>query len=259
MKIHNEYLVKVYEDTLKESSKLLEHSNEIRAEKLKISDYKFGKFKSPEIKVINKDSISAALFIKKEDPNSKICMLNMASAKRPGGGVKRGARAQEEDLFRCTTLGVNVPDNLYPLGEDDFIYSKGVYVLKNSSYKKIEPFEVDVVSIPAINLNLGKRNNETGEYEDKIIPKPENYIVKMLSKINAMIESAADQNCNVLILGAWGCGVFKNDPIDVATMFHHVLVLQGHQNRFEKILFPIINDRNSVSDNYLVFKKILNP
>lgn len=52
---------------------------------------------------INKDS-------KHNVQTKKVALLNMASAKRPGGGYKTGSGAQEENLFRRTSLAFSLED-----------------------------------------------------------------------------------------------------------------------------------------------------
>jgi len=113
-------LVEVFQDTLKNSEDLLDsvttkHTfSEINPPRLTM--YK------PNISVINSDGVSALTEYSKL---GKTCVLNMASYKRPGG-VRNGARAQEECLFRCSNLIQVVPNSFYPLKENEALYTKDV-------------------------------------------------------------------------------------------------------------------------------------
>ncbi len=77
---------------------------------------------------------------------SKVLVLNMACAKGPGGGVRMGAGAQEEDLFRRTDMSRHsapyYKSTPYPLADSDPItamITEGVTVLRGSE-KKGYPF-----------------------------------------------------------------------------------------------------------------------
>lgn len=41
-----------------------------------------------------------------------------------------------------------------------------------------------------------------------------------------------------IVLGAWGCGVFRNDPKDIARYFKEVIFAE-FADRFQKIVFAI--------------------
>ena len=45
----------------------------------------------------------------------------------------------------------------------------------------------------------------------------------MQERIRKVVHLATQNNVETLILGAWGCGVFKNKEKDIASMFNQVL------------------------------------
>ena len=53
-----------------------------------------------------------------------------------------------------------------------------------------------------------------------------------------------------------GCGVFGNDPVNIATWFKEILT-EGYYKSFKNVIFAVINDHNSVSNNYQIFKNII--
>jgi len=109
------------------------------------------------------------------------------------------------------------------------------------------PVTSDVVTVAAINLNNGF--GEAGL-------KSSNYFELTKQKIRLMVLTAIENNVDTLILGSWGCGVFKNDPYEMSKMFYDVLVNEFYSNEFKTVVFAIINDHNSVDDNFNVFSKI---
>lgn len=211
--------------------------------------------KQVDIGVKNIDTVSSAVNLSKL---GRTCILNMASASKPGGGVAYGEQAQEECLFRCSNLWETVTEDFYPLKDDECLYTKNAVFFKDSNYNFMEPIVVDVVTIASINLNENSYYDEDNEcWVDGIVEKQDNYEEITKNKIRLMLSAAINNDIENIVLGAWGCGVFKNDPDEIATMFHDVL-MEGYAHSFNIIEFAIINDENSVSNNYVSFLKKFN-
>lgn len=193
---------------------------------------------------VNSDSITAARVFASM---GRTCVLNMASSRRAGGGVANGARAQEECLFRASNLFEAIPqDDRYPLAHDECLYTRDALFFKDGTYKPIvTPFTVDVVSVAAINLNPNGNALEYSEYER------ENYGLVTREKMRLMFYLAGLNGCVNLVLGAWGCGVFQNDPRVIAEEFRGIV--EEYQGHFENVVFAVINDHNSVGNNFQVF------
>ena len=177
----------------------------------------------------------------------RVGVLNMASAAVAGGGVRNGARAQEECLFRCSNLYSTVVQDFYPLKPDETLYSEGVQFIKDKDYNIIPGFTVDVCTIPALNLN------QSAKYDDLSLVDNYEHITRL--KIRLMLNLSYQNGCDTLVLGAFGCGVFKNDPLTMAKFFSDEL--KPYLSVFDFVYFAIINDHNSVGNNYSIFKSVL--
>jgi len=190
-----------------------------------------------EVLVENIDSVGAVVKYDK----TPTCVLNMASFKTPGGGVAYGSKAQEEALFRCSNLGLSVSSDHYPLLSTAYLYSTDIVFFKDKNYADLPDGHLcDVISCAAIKIVDGV--------------KEENYEEIMNEKIYSILTTPAFY-VDTLILGAWGCGVYKNDPVFIANTFKQHLVTLRHY--YDKVIFAIINDENSVANNYQIFKSIL--
>ena len=238
-------LVNVFQDTLENSKNLTDSTT---------SKHTFDETNPPRltmfkdiISVINTDSVSAVVEYSKL---GKTCVLNMASYKRPGGGVHNGARAQEECLFRCSNLIQVVPTSFYPLEVNEALYTKDAIFFKDKDYEYMEPVVCDVITIAAINLN------ENAKYDP--VQNITEYRKITKDKIRLMVSLAAQNGVKNLILGAWGCGVFNNDPTTMSQYFSEVLVGEGYSVDFDNIVFAIINDHNSVGNNFDIFNNHFN-
>ncbi len=235
-----EYLIDVFQDTVEkvESGKYKQYlkSKKLELDTIYLDYYEY----TDNISVINEDCISTAERFSKMD---KTCMLNMASYKRPGGGVKNGAMAQEEELARRSNLMWGLPQEYYPLESNEFIYTQDVEFFKDSYYNEVESFTCDIITMAAVNLNG--------------LDKPRNYISLMTDKIDHILYVPYKNGCKNLVLSAFGCGVFKNDPEFVSSLFKDSLYKFG--GYYDNITFSILNDRNSVGSNYQIFKdKLIN-
>ena len=167
--------------------------------------------------------------------------LNFASARNPGGGYVRGARAQEEDLARCSTLyQTQLTQRGYYdanretkslLYTDHIIYSPSVPFFRDEQYELLdESVPVSVITAPAPNAGEVLRQGQAGERE----------IEQTLRRRAGMVLAVAeDQEVRHLVLGAWGCGVFRNDPYMVADAFGVWLESPRFAKSFESIVFAI--------------------
>ncbi|MCQ2335245.1 MAG: TIGR02452 family protein [Paludibacteraceae bacterium] len=195
----------------------------------------------------------------------KVCVLNFASASNPGGGVTHGSSAQEECLCRCSTLYncLNTRDmwnRFYtphrrsgnPLHNDDIIYTPDVQVIKDDDYYLLDvPFSVDVITCAAPNLRERPSNSyNPGEGESVHITPAELQAIHE-RRARRILSVAAQHGVEVLILGAFGCGAFMNDPMVVAQAYKNVL--PDFLHHFRTIEFAIYC-RPADDSNYRAFK-----
>ena len=212
----------------------------------------FPTFKEERVYVENIDTFQKAATL---GPNAAV--LNMASFQRPGGGVKNGSRAQEEELCRrsnllqslygfdpngCEELNYTPLKRLkYPIPMFGGIYSPHVLVFKNAlSYSLMDnPFETNVISVAGIkHPDLDKK---TGQLQDRDA-------TTVKGKIRAILRIALLNKHTKLVLGALGCGAYGNPPAHVARLFHEVIHEEEFWGHFEEICFAILEDGNSLKN-----------
>ncbi|WP_281309397.1 TIGR02452 family protein [Flavobacterium flavigenum] len=194
-----------------------------------------------------------------QEENGKICVLNFASAKNPGGGFLGGASAQEESLARSSNLyETQIKDKtMYDfnrnqssfLYSDYMIYSPNVLFWNDDNGNYFEkPFVVDIITAPAPNKGAMLQHNRKEE-----IAETEVIFKKRMDKVLAI---AAKQNIDTLILGAWGCGVFRNEPKDVAHFFKEIIA-EKYTGAFKKIVFAVF-DNSEKKSNFKHFEDTFN-
>jgi uncharacterized protein (TIGR02452 family) len=243
-------LINVFQDTLSISKAIPNRSETHKHFTSEIIGPYLSEFEN-NIIVEPLDTVSA---IQKWSKMGKVCALNMASYKRPGGGVENGARAQEECLFRCSNLFDVVSKDFYPLGDYECLYTERALFFKDKDYQVIQPIESDVITIAALRL-AGVIDKGVTRYEP--VDESINYENITREKIRLMLSVPQSWGAQYLILGAWGCGVFKNDPQKIAQYFKDAIIGEGYGALYKKIIFAVINDHNSVANNYEIFNKIL--
>ena len=168
----------------------------------------------------------------------KIAVLNFASSTNPGGGVTSGASAQEECLCRVSTLYPCLKDesmwDLFyaphrkarnPLHNDDIIYTKDILVFKDDDYQPLpQPFTVDVITCAAPTLREQSSNHYNPSDGDKAPDiTPEDLLALHERRGQQILSAAVANGAQVIILGAFGCGAFKNDPAVVAQAYANIL------------------------------------
>lgn len=189
----------------------------------------------------------------------KTAVLNFASAKNPGGGFMGGAIAQEESLARSSSLYASqIKDlTLYNFNKknstflysDYMIYSPGVVFWMNDEGEFLEsPVLVDVITSPAPNKGAMLQNGRKKE-----IAELEIVFKSRMDKVFALAKSKGVER---LVLGAWGCGVFKNDYEHVAAYFAQ-LVAEKYGRSFKEIFFAIY-DRSKTKASLEIFQRVFN-
>lgn len=193
----------------------------------------------PTIEVTNETTTQAAQRLAGLG-KQKIVALNFASARNQGGGFLAGAMAQEEDL--CRKSGLYTCLKARPLFYnanimcDDCYYTDGVIYSPNVPFFRDEynlllenPFTLSIITAPAPNLSG---------------MKPEG----LQHKLRAIIRGRAEKILHIaamnghknIILGAWGCGAFGNDPKMVSEEFKKML---EKFPAFEHVCFAVYDTR----------------
>lgn len=202
--------------------------------------------------VVNQSTVQAVLANSRQ--GQKTAVLNFASAKNPGGGFLNGAMAQEEALaaasgLYCTLLrhetyySVNRVCNTM-MYTNHAIYSPDVVFFRDSRFALLEkPVTASVLTLPAVNLGQVILKGENQEQAKKV----------MKDRMRLCLGIFAKQGDRNVILGAYGCGVFRNDPEDVARWWQELLEEEGFGACFDRITFAIL-DRFGSGNNLKAFE-----
>ena len=228
--------------------------------------------KSGAICVSKHRTFEAAVEVHRSNLSWKTAVLNFASATNPGGGVTRGSSAQEESLCRCSTLYpvLNTPflwsqyysvnrEARNPLYTDSLIYSPGVVVCKTDELfpermDERDWVEVDVLTCAAPNLRQRPGNAYNHDDSEAVAITPEELLNLHKSRGRHILTVAASKGVDAIILGAFGCGAFQNDPFIVAEAYK--AILGEFRGYFSMIEFAIYCRPREI-ENYDAFSKVL--
>merc|ERR1719285_166311 len=210
----------------------------------------------------------------------KTVILNFANETSPAGvhwGKNSEGGTQGEDIFKRTTVLASLwhrrnkeishdpywgglPDRFnkkyeayYPIeGPEDAIYSPNViYFRRNRNYNyEILPFkeQVTIAVVTAAAPHNCRWDQRVNSRNLKTVLKEDEYKTFRL-KIRTVYRIAATKKIEALVLGAWGCGAFGNNPLAVATLFKEVLEEKEFDGAgFKRVVFAVIGDRNSVGN-----------
>ena len=207
-----------------------------------------------KITVTNETSLQALERMAREHTDEVLC-LNFASAKNPGGGFLGGAQAQEESLARSSGLysTLRAQPNFYAFHRQQhdllyshrMIYSPHVPIFKNDAGETLEPYNATFITCAAPNAGAISTNQA---HSTHLIP------VVLEERAKLVLGLAAIKNHSRLVLGAWGCGVFRNNPQMVATVFKKLL--EGRfKNVFAEIVFAVY-DKSKGTPVYAAFEEV---
>ncbi|MEU7866396.1 TIGR02452 family protein [Dactylosporangium sp. NPDC049140] len=189
----------------------------------------------PAVSVTGESTLAAGRRLARD---GDVAALVFASAKHPGGGFRTGAQAQEEGLARASalyscltaapqfyTLHRSRSDNLYT---DSVIYSPRVPVFRDDDGRLLEsPYQVSFLTAAAPNrgaLPAGRAGQVAAA---------------LAARARRVLAVAAAHDHRRLVLGAWGCGVFRNDPQTVAAAFGDALA--DSAGCFDEVVFAVLD------------------
>ncbi|MFE9835696.1 TIGR02452 family protein [Streptomyces sp. NPDC005551] len=190
-----------------------------------------------------------------------VAVLNYASARNPGGGYLNGAQAQEEALCRASALYTCVlrarafydhhRAHRDPFYTDRVIHSPGVPVFRDDRGRLLdEPYPVGFLTAAAPNAGVVLR---TAPERAFALPGA------LAVRAERVLETALAHGYRRLVLGAWGCGVFRNDPAQVAGAFRTLLGDGGRfAGAFEHVVFGVL-DRTQGSVTRRAFEQVFAP
>lgn len=264
-------LIDIFEDTKKWYTTDQKLKEAVEQSQAAVHIYKFDEYpdissvenreNTVKVTVTRNRTFEAAYKVIVLEPDKKVLVHNFASATNPGGGVERGCSTQEESLCRCSTLYPTLDtefawqeyynyhrkrhDLLYT---DTCIYSPNIKIIKADTMnaKRLPEEEwgtVDVITCAAPNLREAAATTS-----DKTVFE--------LHKKRArhMFTIAASQGVDVIILGAFGCGAFKNKPEIVARAYKDII--EEFKYKFDKIEFAVYCKATETT-NYNTFNRLL--
>ena len=207
----------------------------------------------------NIDTFSMVRILKSKGVTN-IIALNLASPTNPGGGVRRGAKAQEEDLCRKSSLLLSLESQVAKvyydynrkantlMGTSAMMFTPKVEIIRDDNGRFLpEPVETSVLTCAAPKLVKGEKLDM------------KNYRSLVYNRIGYMLTVLAHQGFKNLVLGAWGCGAYGNDAATISDLFKLAIVnfkYQGYSYNevFDSITFAVL-DKTDSQYNFKQFKR----
>jgi uncharacterized protein (TIGR02452 family) len=195
------------------------------------------------LEVTGETTLEASRRLIQTEGRARVLALNFASAKNPGGGFLGGSQAQEESLARSSGLYATLQagreyydanracrSTLYT---DYAIHSPDVPVFRDDKGRLLDrPYLVSFLTMPAVNVGALQAGSSDSDQVAEI----------MARRVGDVIALAVSEGYSDVILGAWGCGVFRNDPQMIARLFRDCLF--GPRRwawRLERIVFAVFD------------------
>ena len=226
------------------------------------------------VRVTRNRTLSAAKAILDAHPDWRVAVHDFASATNPGGGVERGSSAQEESICRCTTLYPTLQSGklnrlFYKPHRDQkdvrytdacaYVPDVAAFRADDDSYAmlhKDDRYLVDVLVCAAPNLRPKPYNAMNPGAGEAIRVSDGELFELHVSRARHMLCVAAAHDIDALVLGAFGCGAFRNDPEIVANAY--AKVLPDFKGLFRHVEFAVYCTQRE-HRNYDEFRQALDP
>jgi uncharacterized protein (TIGR02452 family) len=212
-----------------------------------------------KIEVTGEATLGALRRLVVDEGRIDVAGLNFASAKNPGGGFLGGSQAQEESLARSSGLyaSLKAAPEYYAanrksrskLYTDHAILSTRVPVFRDDGGSLLgQPYMASFITMPAVNAGAIKDGS----------PERSRVAGVMERRIHCVLALAASTGHRTVVLGAWGCGVFRNDPEIIASLFARALGADAKwRSCFERIVFAVFSP-NPDDSTRQIFERHLN-
>ena len=190
----------------------------------------------PRFFFVNVDSIFAISL-----GRGKTAVLNFASYKNPGGRFYDGSKAQEEMLCHNSYL-YNVLRAFPQYYEWNSKHNNNALYRSRAIYTPNVRFDkrvCDVITCAAPNLAPAIK------YETVALKENDRVLQDRIAFVRDVAE---DNEVKTIILGAYGCGVFKQDPVKVATLIKEIF----SDTTIENIVIPV----PGTDKNFEAFKEV---
>ena len=184
----------------------------------------------------------------------------MANALHAGGGFKHGALAQEEALCYRSSLFFTLKLRHYPLPDLSALYSPHVLIIRASLAAGHQLLDLrdparlpvlSVVSVAAVCIPTTKTVAD-GKGGQKQTYAKDNDRQLMQEKMRVVLRVAVREGHTRVVLGALGCGAFRNPNWEVAELWKKVLEEQEFAGRWEEVVFAVLG-----KENFDVFDRVL--
>ena len=210
--------------------------------------------KSTTVQLIACDTVSALFLMKDKFPDSKTVILNFASYKNPGGGFIGGAVAQEEALCMESFLYNVLSDKKFMENHYEPNRKKlnnGIYGNNHIYSPDIRFFRDDKSTVSDVITCACPNRSMAIRYNQSLLPELNK---AMEERTDTVLYSAYRHGAECLVLGAFGCGVFRNDPLLVAKSFSSLLE-KKYKGIFTSVVFAVPDEN---SRNYRSFSEVFN-
>jgi hypothetical protein len=232
-----------------------------------------------DVAIEDVDCLDAAL--RMQSTGLRPVVLTLADDEEAGGGVGRGSGAQEESLWRRTALCATQLQTMYPL-ERAVIYSPAVPVLRRSERDDFAwldpPMMMSFLACAGLRMpmrtpegdpaNRAKGCRQTaglparlsdcavtgGSRSSDFTDLCDSDTEELTERLRLILRVAAMKGHDAVVLGAMGCGAWRNPPRSVARVFARVL--PEFDGVFKEICIAILTTDRSTGSVLRVFQDV---